>query len=742
MDYLFAQRFQSIRAKAWAIIALACGYWALAVVADRLTLPGEVTAIWPATGLAAAAMILLGYWVWPGVLIGVYLNQMTWFVRGTEAIASNGLIAEFVDHTLIGLSYGVGNTLEAVFILWLVRTYCKPPKLLNSLQGVATLIIVTALVGPLIGTTFGTLITCGLWQWVPWSGFWQTFWTWWVSAAAGVLVVTMPIVAVVCASTQANLMGASRWLEFVALVVGLAMVLFLSFWHQLPIEYLSFLILLWAASRFGQATTISLAAATGWIAIVATTQGYGPFLSRAGRDLSVNQSLTLLQCFTSILLVTSAIVATIVLERRSDRQRLQRSNMLLEKRVDERTADLRVEKERAERANDAKSRFFATASHDLRQPLHAMNFFVDALSMEQSKLIGSLDPGVVLTRLKEQALVIEKMRRSVENMRNLFNGILDISRIDANVVSVQRSNFLLSDLLSQLDRDFRPLAATKGLMWQCDRGALTVCTDPILLERVLRNLLDNALKFSAEGSVAIRVRDSGELVHVTVADTGVGISDAQQRSIFEEFYQVDGAAYDGDKGLGLGLAIVRRLTDLLGHELQLNSRQGVGTSISIAIPKAAHAEPSTVVRADKDDDDVSGFYSAEVQTNASVAAKILLVDDDNDVEEATKVLLSRWGYDVRVAGSGAEAFAQIDSSWSPSVAIVDYRLGGDNNGIDLIDRLRTRIDGPLESIIVSASTEPEFLMSGERHGLVLLTKPVKPGQLRSAIRSCLRRTGA
>ncbi len=729
------------------VVFLALGYWALAVLADQLSLPGQVTAIWPASGLAAAAVIVFGFRVWPGIVIGVYLNQMTWFYRGREAIAENGFVSEFLHHSLVGLSFSVGNTLEALFIVWLVKRFIGTENPLAKLPHILRLIILVPFVGPVVGALLGTLVTCGLWQWVPWSGFFSTAWTWWLSAVAGVLVVMPPLLCLNSGKPVEIGQTLARRAEFGLLTGCFLTLLVTAFWLSLPIEYLLILVLLWSAIRFGQVTTVWLGTILACFAIFATVNGKGPFVSTSVRELTVNQTLVLLQCFTSTLIITAGLVAAVVSEWRKNQRDLVVVNATLEQRVQDRTAELNVAKDLAEKANAAKSRFFAAASHDLRQPLHAMSFFVDSLLMDSrshpptpgsDSLVHDPTTNAAIVRTDDQLAIVQKLRRTVDNMRDLFNGILDISRIDANVVSPASESFPLSSVLNQLNREYGAVAREHGLKWHCDLDDTVVQSDPILLERILRNLLDNAIKFTTDGEVSIRVARQSDSVIVSIRDSGVGISPAQQSVIFEEFYQIDDSQRRGEKGLGLGLSIVRKLSALLELDLKLESSVNGGTTVRLELPSGDASADHTIPAGHEVDQTV-----AQTPPDQK-AAKILIIDDDANVIDATQSLLSRWGYDVRVASTEVEMIDRLADKWRPEIAVADYKLsnsdGQDNGktGLDLLDSLRELTGTPTHGLILSADTQPAFLKEMQDRDIQLLTKPLKPAQLRSVIRAALR----
>ncbi|MDO9465732.1 MAG: HAMP domain-containing sensor histidine kinase, partial [Thiobacillus sp.] len=242
----------------------------------------------------------------------------------------------------------------------------------------------------------------------------------------------------------------------------------------------------------------------------------------------------------------------------------------LEKRIREATADLAAKKTMAERANQAKSRFFAAASHDLRQPLHALSLFVAALKTRNQQ--------------PETQTLIDNIEASTAAMELLFNALLDISRLDAGAIEAHPVHFSLQKILNDLDHQFSPLAAEKLLRLRFRPCNVTLYSDPFLIERILANLIANAIRYTDDGGVLVACRRRGRMVRLSVVDTGRGIPSDQQESVFHEFVQLHNPARDRSKGLGLGLAIVSRLGRLLGHRVDLRSRPGHGSMFSIDVP--------------------------------------------------------------------------------------------------------------------------------------------------------------
>jgi CheY-like chemotaxis protein len=362
----------------------------------------------------------------------------------------------------------------------------------------------------------------------------------------------------------------------------------------------------------------------------------------------------------------------------------------------------------------AKSRFFAAASHDLRQPLHSLGLFAMALR----DIVGNTEGRDLVQRIGD----------SIGALDRLFDELLDISRLDAGTVEVRRRNVALQPLFDRLGRDFFAEAAAKDLRLRFHPTALAVSTDPLLLERVLANLVANAIRYTRAGGVLVGARRRGAQVILQVWDTGIGIPEDQRSLIFDEFYQVSNPGRDRRKGLGLGLAIVRRLTTLLEHPLSLRSTEGRGTCFTLTLPLS-----SGPVEEPRTQETVERF-------ELFAGRRALIVDDDADICDATVRLMTRWGFDARAAPRYAAARELLQGGFLPEVILADLRLGEVIDGIGVVERLRVQLNDPVPALLISGDTGARELARVKQSGLLLLTKPVAPARLRSALHGLLMST--
>jgi signal transduction histidine kinase/CheY-like chemotaxis protein len=392
--------------------------------------------------------------------------------------------------------------------------------------------------------------------------------------------------------------------------------------------------------------------------------------------------------------------------------RMRRENLDLARRLAEERQALAEARDAAEAANRAKSRFLAAASHDLRQPLQALALNSGELARcDDLESLRALAPDIV---------------QGVRDLRAMLDGLLEISSLDGNATAVRPRNVALATLLEGVAASFRAAAAARGLAlrWHSDPG-LACHADAELLRRVLSNLTDNALKFTLQGHVELSAVADGGSVDIRVSDTGIGIAPAEQERIFDELVQLQNPERDRHKGYGLGLAIVRRLVELQGLKLTLQSQPGRGSVFTLRVPAAALAAAA------------SGEVSATVSPAALHGWRVLVLDDDADVRAAYARSLSRCGAEVGEAADLAGA-QQLLLRLQPHAALVDYRLRDGNDGLSAIAQLRSQ-QSRLAAVLCSADELPvEAAARAAAWGVRLLRKPVDAPALAAALQHARR----
>jgi len=398
---------------------------------------------------------------------------------------------------------------------------------------------------------------------------------------------------------------------------------------------------------------------------------------------------------------------------------LAESHRLLQSRINEATAELARKNQQLEVASQAKTRLLAAASHDLRQPLHALTLFSDGLAN------GETDP-VKLQR-------IGHIRECVDSLDRLFSELLNLSQLDAGVLQPQWIDFPLDRLFEEISRNFRPVAEQQGLRLVARKTDLWVRCDYVMLSRILNNLVSNSLRHTIEGGVLIGARRRGRGVRIDVVDTGVGIATHHQARVFEEFYQVEPTgrqAARGARGMGLGLATVQRLAELLNTRVELSSKLHKGTCVRVLVRSAPPALPAPAVSP----------AAAAIEEEESLAnVRILVIDDERTILEGLTVVLSNWGAEVLPAQTRAEALALADT-WAqpPDMVISDLLLQGGDNGLDVIGALERHprgIGAGTARLLVTGETKPDRLREVASAGIAVLYKPVSPRVLRQAIQA-------
>ena len=392
-------------------------------------------------------------------------------------------------------------------------------------------------------------------------------------------------------------------------------------------------------------------------------------------------------------------------------ERLESNRDDLERQIALATLELRKKKEEAENATLAKSRFLAAASHDLRQPTHALGMFVARLAQ--------------LPHDVQTCKLIENLEASVQAMQDLLNGLLDVSRLDAQAVQVQAQPIALEDLFDQLRSGLGMIANDKGLRLKIRPTTVWVMSDPTHLYRILLNLVSNALRYTQTGGVlvACRVRHDAEIARIEVWDTGMGIAPEHYESIFKEFFQVENPERDRRKGLGLGLNIVHRTAALLGHRLQFKSSLGHGTrfNIDIALAPVGAKGRKNALTGPGQNDELFGL-------------RILVIEDDALSREALATLLESWCATVDKVENMPAALALVKMGPVPDVIVSDYRLPDGVNGMEAIAQIRIEAGYDLPACLISGDTDPGLMLAARDAGLTLLHKPVRPAKLRSFLR--------
>ncbi len=415
-------------------------------------------------------------------------------------------------------------------------------------------------------------------------------------------------------------------------------------------------------------------------------------------------------------LIAAYIVVLVSLARkindfmlRAFRLQIEKDELL--KDVQAQAGEIERAKAEAEEANLSKSRFLAQASHDLRQPLHAINLFIESLPEAKTKA--------------EEARILARVRQSLDVLTKLFDSLLDVTLLDTGGINIRPRVFRPTDIINEVARDFALVAEACNVELKVAPSALGVEADPMLTRRMLQNLISNAIRHSEGGVVLIGCRRRDGRVSIDVIDNGAGIAMADQARVFSEFTRLDSVRMGSESspGLGLGLSIVKRVADQLGLTVHLSSAPNKGSVFSIRGFKRVEL-----------DEDAPQARPQPAPVGLVDGASLFVLDDDADTLEATKMLLERWGCRVETSQDWTKAQrAQFD------VLICDYELSVAASGIDVVKSLRAE-NPDLKAVMISGNTSKELRTAADELAIPLLHKPIRPAQLRSALLNSLTRS--
>ncbi|MEH2475517.1 signal transduction histidine kinase/CheY-like chemotaxis protein [Nitrobacteraceae bacterium AZCC 2161] len=672
------------------LVAIGAIYFALAKGGLALaSIHPSATPIWPPTGVALAAVLLWGYRTWPAIF--------------TAAVIANAMTAGSVA---TAIAIATGNSLEAVVGAYLINRWSSGCNTFSTPNSVAKFALICFAIATPISASIGlaSLATAGYIERTNFANAWVT---WWLGDVTGALVIA-PVI-VLWASSHYHAFNRNEFLEtagVLATAVAVGLIAFSPLIEQTPsrdpLGFLAILPMLWAALRRGPRDTATVALVLAGITIWGTLRGGGPFTTA---DLNVSFLLVLM--FLISITVPSLLLSADVEVRKKAEESLRRAQIELERKVAERTQELEL-------ANAAKSRFLAMASHDLRQPLHALGLFV-------AQLRTPLESG-------ERTKMIERVDATRKEMDEMFNSLLDMSRLDAGILTAKITEFRIARLLQKIETTFDQATREKGLRLRVRRSDAWVRSDAMLLERILLNLVSNAVRYTLRGGIIVGCRRRGEMLRIEVWDSGPGIPEDQKQNIFGEFFQLPALKQNRYGGLGLGLAIVDRLRLLLNHQIDLASTVGRGSRFAILVPMADECVTSTAP------------VDSPHPTAFAVEGKVILVIADAPiVQEGTGGLLGKWGYSVLTAGSDEAALIRLaERQQRPDLIISDYHLASGKTGIRAIEQINAAFGLSIPAILFSGDTAPEPLRDAKDRGYILLHKPVDPMRLRAVMHELFR----
>jgi signal transduction histidine kinase len=667
------------------LVAIGVIYFALAKGGLALaSIHASATPIWPPTGVALAAVLLWGYRAWPAIF--------------TAAVIANATTAGSVA---TAIAIATGNSLEAVVGAYLINRWSSGCNTFSTPNSVAKFALICFVIATPISASIGltSLATAGYIERTNFANAWVT---WWLGDVTGALVIA-PVI-VLWASSHYHAFNRNEYLETIGVLATAAAIGLIAFSPLIeqtpsrdPLGFLVILPMLWAALRRGPRDTATVALVLAGFTIWGTLTGGGPFTTA---DLNVSFLLVLM--FLISITVPSLLLSADVEVRKRGEERLRRAQIELERKVAERTQELEL-------ANAAKSRFLAMASHDLRQPLHALGLFVAQLRTP--------------LRSGERTRTIELVDATRREMDEMLNSLLDMSRLDAGILIPTITEFPIARLLQKIETTFDQATRETGLCLRVRRSDAWVRSDAMLLERILLNLVSNAVRYTLRGGIIVGCRRRGQMLRIEVWDSGPGIPEDQKQNIFGEFFQL--AARDRNRygSMGLGLAIVDRLRLLLNHPIDLASTVGRGSRFAILVPMADECHTST--------EPVDSPHPAAFAVEGKV---VLVIADAPIVQEGTGGLLGRWGYTILTTGSDEAALIRLaERQQRPDLIISDYHLASGKTGIRAIEQINAAFGLSIPAILISGDTAPEPAREAKDRGYILLHEPVDPMRLRAVM---------
>ncbi|BAY09386.1 MASE1 domain-containing protein [Calothrix sp. NIES-2098] len=651
-----------------ALIILPVIHFCLGKLSATIAFQDGTAPIWPTTGVYLGSILVLGYRIWPAILLSELIANFSIFYQNSFI---GSLIISFIDMS------------DPLMMALLINRFIGRRNLLERAQDVFKFVVLIVPY-PVISSTVAIGVLC-LTGSTPWAQYVNVWRAWLTAVLAGTLIVTPVVLAWLQKSTQQQRLRKQQIIEFALLLFSLIVISKIAFWSGYPVEYMMIPVLLWSAFRFGQRESTLLVIVISAIAIFGTAHGFGSFAKG-----SVYQSLLLLQSFICVVALTTFVLSAVLNENRKAQAKLKQAKDELEQRVEERTAELKAAKIIADSASQAKSEFLANMSHELRTPLNGILGYAQIFQRSQT-----------LTEKEHKGIDI--IHQCASHLLTLINDILDLSKIEARKMELYPKDFPFLNFLQGVVEICRIRAEQKGIefIYQPSKQLpRNIHADEKRLRQVLINLLGNAIKFTDRGGVTFKVEVVGDRqqhlqkIRFEIADTGVGMTLQELEKIFRPFEQV-GSVEQQAEGTGLGLAISQKVVALMDSTIHVQSKYQEGSVFwfEVELPETQEwTQTSTIAPKTT----IVGFQGE--------TRKILIVDDRWENRSVVVNLLEPIGFEIFEASNGQEGLEKA-IALLPNLIITDLAMPV-MDGFTMIQHLRQSKE--MQNAIVITSSASVF----------------------------------
>ncbi|MBD2533031.1 MASE1 domain-containing protein [Nostoc flagelliforme FACHB-838] len=694
-----------------ALVVIPATHFCLAQVSKTLSFENGTSVFWPSSGVYLTAVLLLGYRIWPAILLSEFIvNYFLYYHDITVTVAMSMI-----------------DMIDPLATAFLINRLIRHRNLLEN-SGKVFKFLILIIPAPVVSSTLATITLC-LSNNAAWNNYAEVWRNWYTAVIAGMLIVTPALLSLLLQTTQPRKLHWYQGLELAVLVLLLIIISRIAFWGGYPVEYMMIPLLIWSAFRFSQRESTLVVLLVTVIAVFGTARGFGSFAKQ-----SISQSLLLLQSFICVVAITTFVLSAVINENKKAAAKLKQANAELEQRVEERTYELKEAKLAADSSNQAKSDFLANMSHELRTPLNGILGYAQILQRSPT-----------ITDHERKSINI--IYQCGSHLLTLINDILDLSKIEARKMDLHPEGFHFLKFLQEVVEICEIRAEHKGIAFTYQPSQdlpSSICADKKRLGQVLINLLGNAIKFTDHGGVIFKVEvienDKLEIEDISLSsitkirfqieDTGVGMTPEQLDKIFLPFEQV-GNITKQSEGTGLGLAISHKIISLMGSSIQIESQLGQG---SIFWFKLELSEVNNFIPA------LTDFTPTDIIGYQGDKQKILIVDDHWENRSILVNLLKPIGFEIIEASNGQEGLNQA-IKYQPNLIITDLRMP-QIDGLSMTTFIRQQ--PKLKDVIVIVSSASVFDFHRQEALTIgcndFLPKPIQLEKLFSQLQNHLQLT--